>query len=549
VPQPRWPWLAATLIACTGACVLLYFGRQARPLWVDEEMLGLNARDRSFSALIGPLWLGQAAPLGWLALERASMLTVGLSERAVRALPVMWGLLTLGTALWVGRRWLGPVGAAVLALLCSFGTHIWFFALELKQYSADTFGGLFLPSLAAWVIEAPTDGSATFTRRADRWWIIAGVMQWFSYGALFVTPACGLVLVVMSWRLAGRRAALRTAALSLFWLLSLGLHYYLSLRHASNSAYLRGYWASAFPPASVGASDVLRWFGERFDALSNIPGGTSYSASFWIIAIAGLAIGLRECPPLAVMLATAAPTAFLLAAFRLVPLSGRVSLWMLPSLYIGIAIAADKAARVTMFTVARRQWAAAVCALACSLLVTRLCADIYLTGQRDLKNRGLNPHSLDDRRAIRSLMAPRHPGDALLATRLGLPAVWWYAGVDLSDASEGASFADGGPIFEIWQAAPGPDCSPDDLPQALSHVNGATLYLGFELEGHFEDLALNRLAELGAVTSYRRVAERGHTAVIDLRQAPTGRMLRPGLRTGDLSRPEGCVTIKRAHRW
>jgi len=46
------------------------------------------------------------------------------------------------------RRWLGPAGAIVLALLCAFGNHVWFFALELKQYSADTFGGLALPSLA-----------------------------------------------------------------------------------------------------------------------------------------------------------------------------------------------------------------------------------------------------------------------------------------------------------------------------------------------------------------------------------------------------------------
>ena len=102
-------WAAAGVIACAGACVLIYFGRQARPLWVDEEMLALNARDRSFRELAGGLWLGQAAPLGWLALERASMLTLGLSERAVRALPVFWGLLTLITAVWVGRRWLGSL--------------------------------------------------------------------------------------------------------------------------------------------------------------------------------------------------------------------------------------------------------------------------------------------------------------------------------------------------------------------------------------------------------------------------------------------------------
>ena len=40
-------------------------------------MVALNFRDRSFPDLPGPLWLGQAAPLGWLALQRAN----GIKDR------------------------------------------------------------------------------------------------------------------------------------------------------------------------------------------------------------------------------------------------------------------------------------------------------------------------------------------------------------------------------------------------------------------------------------------------------------------------------------
>ena len=57
-------------------------------------------------------------------------------------------------------------------------------------------------------------------------------------------------------------------------------------------------------------------------------------------------------------------------------------------------------------------------------------------------------HSVDDRSAIRFVMTQRRPGDAMLVTHLGLPAVWWYAGVDLSEANEGASLPDGGPILK-----------------------------------------------------------------------------------------------------
>jgi hypothetical protein len=543
-------WAAAGVIACAGACVLIYFGRQARPLWVDEEMLALNARDRSFRELAGGLLLGQAAPLGWLALERASMLTLGLSERAVRALPVFWGLLTLITAVWVGRRWLGPVGAAILALLCSVGNDVWFFALELKHYSADTFGGLLMPSLAAWAMEAPADQPRRTIRRADVWWIAAGLMQWFSYGALFVTPACGFVILWLIWRRAGARVAWRAAVMSLFWIAGAALHYYLGIRSASNSAYLREYWMAAFPPVSGGASETLRWVAGAIAGLAKSPGGTSYALLFWIVAIAGLVISGRERSALGIMNTTVMPSALLLALLRMVPLSGRLSLWIVPSLYVGIATAGDTAVRELVSAVQTRRWLIAAVALAFFAPAAVLCADIYRTGEFDIKTRPAgSAHSLDDRTAIRSLMTHRHPGDAMLTTHLGLPAVWWYGNVNLSDSKEGASFADGGPIFEIWAAAPGPACAPDDLRSALADVNGVTLYLGFEVPDHLEALALNRLAELGAVTVYRRFVQSSHTAVIDLRQPPTGKILLPGLQSDPSLRPEGCVTIKRAHRW
>jgi hypothetical protein len=42
----------------------------AAPLWLDEETIALNVRDRPVAGLAGTLWLGQSAPLGWLILVR-----------------------------------------------------------------------------------------------------------------------------------------------------------------------------------------------------------------------------------------------------------------------------------------------------------------------------------------------------------------------------------------------------------------------------------------------------------------------------------------------
>ena len=82
-PRPQVvPWWLPFLTAAIGSVIVLYQWLNARPLWLDEEMIALNLRDRSFPELAGRLWLDQSAPLGWLYLQRLIMLVFGASEHA-----------------------------------------------------------------------------------------------------------------------------------------------------------------------------------------------------------------------------------------------------------------------------------------------------------------------------------------------------------------------------------------------------------------------------------------------------------------------------------
>src|SRR5215203_476075 len=207
-------WLAI-VIASAGAGMLVYWWRLARPLWVDEEMIALNARWRPFGDLAGALWLDQSSPLGWLALERMALLMFGVNERAARALPVLFGVGTLAVAVWVGRRWMTPVGAAILAVLCSTGPWLVFFTLELKQYSADVCFALLLPALAAWATEADSDRHAI--HRAAVWWVGAATALWLSNGATFVAPACAAVLLARAWQQRGAHCAAKAGAPGVLW--------------------------------------------------------------------------------------------------------------------------------------------------------------------------------------------------------------------------------------------------------------------------------------------------------------------------------------------
>ena len=126
---------------------------RAAPLWADEEMVALNFRDRSFPDLPGPLWLGQAAPLGWLALQRATMLAFGTSELVLRLVPALSGVATVIVAAWFGGRWMTPAAGTLFVFICWIGQWMSHYRFELKHYSADAFAALLLPALAAWAAE------------------------------------------------------------------------------------------------------------------------------------------------------------------------------------------------------------------------------------------------------------------------------------------------------------------------------------------------------------------------------------------------------------
>ncbi|RPI48800.1 MAG: hypothetical protein EHM55_24980, partial [Acidobacteria bacterium] len=405
-------WLASA-IAFAGAGILVYWCRMARPLWVDEEMIALNARWRSFADLAGPLWLDQTAPLGWLALERAALVTFGIDERAARALPVLFGISTLAVAVWIGRRWMTPLGAAILAALCAIAPWLVFFTLELKHYSADTCFALLLPALAAWASEA--DNGDRAVRRAAVWWTIAAAGSWLSNGATFVAPACAAVLVGRIWHLYGVREAARSAAPGIVWLISFGAHYMLALRHALGNDYLETYWRFAFPPVSDGLGETVRWIQHWFQTFAVKPVGTARWAVFWVATIAGYVYATARHGAFGVAFAAVPVSALALGVFQIVPPFERLGLWCVPALYVGLASGADAAVWLAFQSRWRLPLLRLASATAVVLGVGVVSLDIVGNGMNELRAKSPdNNYGLDDRRAVRRVLALRQPGDPVL---------------------------------------------------------------------------------------------------------------------------------------
>ena len=348
------------VIAVAGVALVLYLWLSARPLWLDEEMIALNFRDRSFANLAGRLWLDQSAPFGWLLVQRLTLLAAGSSELAVRAVPALFGVATVLVALFVGQ-WIS------------------FYSIELKSYSADTFWGLWLPALA---VSAAGAASPEARRKGLLMWAIAAAVgQWFSLGALLVLPAC---FVVLALSLRRHPETFRPLATALFVVtVSFALHYLVAIRHAQGNEALQQFWQFALPPPDAGISGSLGWLFSQLEPFASKPGGTSHAALFWMSAVLGVAFASARL--LGVAAGLVVLSGFALAALRVVPLYERLSLWFLPALYLAIALFADRAVWFLRQKPLKQSWLNFAGAGLIVAVVAPVAVDISVRGIRDVR--------------------------------------------------------------------------------------------------------------------------------------------------------------------
>ena len=542
-----------------GTALKVYQWYVPRPLWLDEEMVLLNVRDRGFSELLQPLWLDQAAPIGWLTLQKLIVVEFGTSDRTVRTLPILFGIATLWVAVSLAVRWMKPAGATIFILLLAIGQWMAYYALETKPYSADALFALAVPALAIWACE-PTGARVLSLRRTLAWWIFAALAQWFAFGAIFVTPACAIVLCGLALRRGGWRLASAVALQGFIWLALFGVHYAVTLSHASNDEFLRNYWAWGFPPAGTGVSGTLKWLAMQLPPLAGQPGGTTWWIAFWGAAACGIALALSRQPAAGLMLLAVCVSGFALAGLRRVPLADRLALWIFPSIYAAIALAVDYTIdEIRSWSISAHKVRPAL-AGAFLVLLAVLCVDIVNTGRKTMVLGGDN-HGLDDRRAVRFLMNQRQPGDVLLTTRFGFPAVWWYGDIPVSEPNRGRVFPqDEARLFELVHVWPdGPGCRgpqpPNHLARVLTGTRRALVHLGFasRIPPGFQELVLDELSALGTLVSYRETSELGVVAIFDLQltnpewDPKHESQIRRELKGGE--RLAGCVGIHRARRW
>ena len=236
----------------------------------------------------------------------------------------------------------------------------------------------------------------------------------------------------------------------------------------------------------------------------------------------------------------------------------RLSIWMLPALYVAVAVCASRA-RDGRTGARGGRWPIAVAGTAALVVATWTTTDIASQGAEQVAL-SLRPearsdnHELDDRAGVGWLLAQRRPGDVVITTKLALPAVWWYGNAPLGHAAEsGGRLADGTPILETGFAPARVTCGDNELRAPLAGYNRVLVYLGFRFDDvpdDFDDRLLARLEQLGIVVAAERFSNVGRAVIVELVEG--ARRKEEGTRRKEEGRPataRGCLTVEAARRW
>ncbi|MBW7933174.1 MAG: glycosyltransferase family 39 protein [Gemmatimonadaceae bacterium] len=334
------PERAAMIVAWT-AIILGFVARtwalsQRGSLWLDEAALALNVMTRGFGELLAPLDWGQAAPVGFLWLERAVAWHAESPETWLRLVPWLAGV-SLPWLLWqLGRRTFGT-GAGALAAVAGAGSLLALrYATEAKPYASDAMVAAALMLLTLHVRESP---------HAHRRWLALGAASVLgvacSLPAIFVVLTVAVVLLgdrASRTSRPARRVGLPSFALALA---VLALLWFTSYRAGAASEALRAYWAPVMLDITADDRVVrvlrvfmelawvpLRWTG----SLVGIAVGT---ALWW----SGLVLIARRRATDALLLGGPVLVAMAASAVDAYPLSDRLAFFAVPGVWVAQAAA------------------------------------------------------------------------------------------------------------------------------------------------------------------------------------------------------------------
>jgi hypothetical protein len=314
-----------------------------RGLMHDDALLANNIFSKSFAQLLRPLDTGdQAAPVGFLVLQKCAVVLFGHGEHVLRLIPFLAAVIVLLLFFLIVRRISGNAVAIMAIAVMSLAEPLVRYCAEAKQYSTDV---LWVTVALALAMAAESVGSISALAA------IGAILLWFSHPLLFVLGAIGLTLFISHLRTRRYKLARADAVMGIIWLASFGANYLLISRYYVASDSLHQYWVNqdAFGPLPDSLHNLL-WYPRTIVGLFNYPLGilpshhsrTAASAIACVAAgmsIAGLFMMWQRSRRIAGILIIALSLAIAASALQRYPLAERLTLFCAPLIVLPLAFA------------------------------------------------------------------------------------------------------------------------------------------------------------------------------------------------------------------
>ncbi len=303
-----------------------------RSLWLDESLLALNVLHRSTSGLLKPLDYYQAAPLGFLLLEKTAVVSFGASEMALRLVPFLCSVVSLFLFAQVARRFLAPAGVPIAMGLFAISDPLIYYASESKQYSSDVAITLLLYLLLGSFLEPPHRIMRTIVVSG-----IASIALWFSHPAAFILAGWGLSSLWVALSKDDRRVVLWLLFPAVIWSCTFLACYFISLRNPSHNRLLLDYWRGAFAPFPPSSLGDVRWFVDSFFEIFSDPVGLTLTGIAAVAAVLGSIELFSKSRPVILLLLTPAAVTLAASALHRYPFRGRLLLFLAPAVILLVA--------------------------------------------------------------------------------------------------------------------------------------------------------------------------------------------------------------------
>ncbi|MDJ0569602.1 MAG: glycosyltransferase family 39 protein [Pleurocapsa sp. MO_192.B19] len=226
-----------------------------RSLWLDEASLALNIINRSYGELAQTLDHNQAAPLGFLWLEKLSTQIWGNNEYALRLLPFIASILALGVFYRLVCLYSSTLAAPIAIALFACGRYTLYFATEVKPYSSDVALALIL----FWLL-TKVRYQILQIREILGFALLGSLVIWFSYPSIFILGGLEGCYLLTASRKHLRQILTNRIPIYLTWVCSFALFYFLTIASTLNNEDLSSSWEDRYPDSF---GDII-WL---FDAL------------------------------------------------------------------------------------------------------------------------------------------------------------------------------------------------------------------------------------------------------------------------------------------